>query len=88
MREDGTGKSQGDWIEVKGIVLTIETNRIQMQGSVEYHVASLTADKNCRTDGVFFFERAPKKKNWRLTTTKSKCGKWDQFVDIYVRDEK
>lgn len=86
--QDGTGQAQGDWIEVKGYVTLIDTNRFVLSGSVEYHVASLTGQGNCRSTGSFVFERAAKKKNWRLQTTASPCGKWDQFVDVYVRDEK
>ncbi len=86
--QDGSGQAQGDWLKVKGYVTQVDKNSFTLKGTVEYHVASLTGQGNCRKEGVYVFERAAKKKNWRLTTTTSPCGKWDQFIDVYVRDEK
>jgi hypothetical protein len=85
--QNGSGKTEGDWIQVRGFVSLVETNRFVLQGTIEYRVASLTGQNTCRREGVFVFQRAAKKKNWRLETTASPCGKWDQYVDVYVRDE-
>lgn len=83
----GSGKTAEDWIEVRGFVSLIEANRFHLVGRVEYRVAELTGQGTCRDTGVFTFERGANKKNWRLTKTTSPCGRWDQILDLLVRDE-
>lgn len=83
----GSGKTAEDWIEVRGFVSLIEANRFHLVGSVEYRVEELTGQGTCRDTGVFTFERGASRKNWRLTKTTSPCGRWDQIVDLLVRDE-
>ena len=85
--QNGSGKTEGDWIQIKGFVTLVESNRFTLRGVIEYRVASLTGQNTCRRDGTFVFQRASKKKNWRLETIASPCGQWDQYVDVYLRDE-
>lgn len=85
--QNGSGKTAGDWMTVRGFVTSVGTNRFVLEGRIEYRVASLTGESSCRRDGTFVFQRGAKKKNWRLESTTTTCGNWDQYIDVYLRDE-
>ena len=83
----GTGAAASDQLWVSGWVWRVDANSFLLSGTIRYKVASLTGNGECSRQGDFVFSRPAGREYWRLEQVTSPCGKWDQYLDIYLRKE-
>jgi len=79
------GQSSGDSLQIEGWVWKVEATSFRFSGTITYSVATVTGQTNCSRSGDYIFSRPANRTYWRLETTVSPCGKWDQLIDIHLR---
>jgi hypothetical protein len=82
-RQDGTGDSAGDWVEIDGDILTIGLRTFHFKGWVETRVSYINEGKPCRRDVDADFLMKPGKKYWRLQAIDNPCDVAADYVDLF-----
>jgi len=84
-RQDGTGDSAGDWLEIDGDILAVGLRDFRFKGWVETRVSYINNGKPCRRDVEADFLMKPGKKYWRLQAIDNPCDVAADYVDLFAR---
>jgi hypothetical protein len=84
-RQDGTGDSAGDWLEIDGDILAIGLRDFHFKGWVETRVSYINSGNPCRREVEADFLMKPGKKYWRLQEIDNPCDIAADYVDLFPR---
>lgn len=84
-RQDGTGDSAGDWLEIDGDILAIGLRDFHFKGWVETRVSYINDGKPCRRDVDAAFLMKMGKKYWRLQEIDNPCDVAADYVDLFPK---
>jgi len=84
-RQDGTGDSAGDWLEIDGDILAIGLRDFHFKGWVETRVSYINGGNPCRREVEADFLMKPGKKYWRLQEIDNPCDIAADYVDLFPR---
>ena len=75
----------GDYVEIEGMVLKIETKEFTFQGRIVTRVSYKNEGKPCERNGEMTFRITGKRRYWRLQQMQSPCDETTDYVDIFLR---
>ena len=84
-RQDGTGDSAGDWLEIDGDILAIGLRNFHFKGWVETRVSYINDGNPCRRDIDADFLMKMGKKYWRLQEIDNPCDVAADYVDLFSK---
>jgi hypothetical protein len=84
-RQDGTGDSAGDWLEIDGDILAVGLRDFHFKGWVETRVSYINSGNPCRREVEADFLMKPGKKYWRLQAIDNPCDVAADYVDLFPR---
>jgi hypothetical protein len=75
----------GDYVEIEGTVLKVETKEFTFQGRIVTRVSYKNEGKPCERNGEMTFRITGKRRYWRLVEMQSPCDETTDYVDIFLR---
>ena len=75
----------GDYVEIDGRVVSVESKVFTFQGKIVTRVSYKNEGKPCERDGLMTFKITGKRRYWRLQEMQSPCDETTDYVDIFLR---
>jgi hypothetical protein len=76
--------TEGDWMEIDGVVERIAANNVTIRGEVAFRVAGVQKGTPCKVGGLLHFRRSGKSQTWRLAEGDNPCdGTQERFDLVY-----
>jgi hypothetical protein len=73
------------FVEVDGIVTSIDATTFGFKGKIITQVSYINGGKACTRDGDFVFLKKGKRKYWRMQSIDNPCDMAADYVDLYLR---
>lgn len=81
----GRGKSNGDYVTVEGMIVSIDKDHFVLEGDIVTRVSHINGGKPCTRHGDFTFKITGKRKYWRTQEMDNPCDQAADYIDIYFR---
>lgn len=81
----GWQQKDGDFLEMKGRVLVVESKQFSFQGEITTHVSHQNNGLPCARTGTMTFRVTGTRRYWRLKESASPCATSTDYVDIFMR---